>query len=61
MTRAATLTVAELANLLGVSEWAIYQSARDGTCPIPPIRVGRRLVFARAAVEQLLGLAGAAE
>ena len=55
-TSAATYQVADLAGLLGISEWAIYESARSGTCPFPPIRVGRRIVFAKAAVDALLGL-----
>jgi len=51
-----TMTAKELAAALGVSEWAIYQSTRDGDCPVPPIRVGRRLVWSRAAVDALLGV-----
>jgi len=50
-----TITAQELAGRLGVSPWAIYQSVKSGTCPVPPIRVGRRLVFASAAVDRLLG------
>ena len=52
----ATYQVPELAEMLGISEWGVYQSVRQGTCPVPPIRVGRRVVFARAAVDKLLGL-----
>jgi predicted DNA-binding transcriptional regulator AlpA len=52
----ATYTAEEFAQLLGVSSWAIYSSAKDGTCPIAPIRVGRRLVWSRAAVDRLLGV-----
>ncbi len=52
---AATMTARELAEVLGVSEWAVYQSVRDGDCPVPPIRVGRRLVWAKARVDALLG------
>lgn len=39
-----TLRASELASLLGVSEWAIYESVKRGDCPVEPIRVGRRLV-----------------
>lgn len=53
---AATLRAGELAERLGVSEWAVYQSVRDGTCPVPPIRVGRRIVFSRVLVDRLLGI-----
>jgi excisionase family DNA binding protein len=53
---AATYTVEELAELLRVSEWSLYSSVRGGTSPVPAIRVGRRIVFAKAAVDHLLGL-----
>ncbi len=52
MTR--TLTAAELAEALGVGPSSIYQAVADGTCPVPPIRVGRRIVFSRTAVDRLL-------
>lgn len=53
---AATLTTAEFADWLGVSEWALRESIRRGDPPIRPIRVGRRIVWPRAAVERLLQL-----
>jgi predicted DNA-binding transcriptional regulator AlpA len=53
----ATLTAAEVSSALGVSTFTLYQTVRDGTCPIPPIRIGaRRLVWPRTALERLLGL-----
>lgn len=52
MTR--TMQAAELAEALGVGTSSIYQSVADGTCPVPPIRVGRRIVFSRMAVDRLL-------
>jgi predicted DNA-binding transcriptional regulator AlpA len=52
----ATVTAKELARILGVSEWAIYESIRRDACPVPAIRVGRRLVFSRAKVDALLGI-----
>jgi predicted DNA-binding transcriptional regulator AlpA len=53
----ATYQVHELAELLGVSSWSVYNSVKDGSCPVAPIRVGqRRIVFAKAAVDRLLGL-----
>jgi excisionase family DNA binding protein len=52
----ATYTAAELADLVGVSTWSIYESVRHGDCPFPAIRVGRRVVFAKAVVDQALGL-----
>lgn len=53
---AVTYCTAEVAQLLGVSEWSLYQSVRRGDPPITPIRVGRRLVWPKAAVDRLLGL-----
>jgi predicted DNA-binding transcriptional regulator AlpA len=53
---AATYRAEEVAALLGISEWALYQSVRRGDCPVPPIKVGRRLVWARSPVRALLGL-----
>lgn len=50
-----TINVRQLARVLGVSDWAVYQSIKEDNCPVQPIRVGRRIVFSRAAVEQLLG------
>jgi len=52
----ATITAPELAEMLGVSTWAVYEAVRAGEPPVPAIRVGRRLVFARTAVEALLGI-----
>lgn len=54
----AVYDVERLAELLDVSTWSIYESVRRGDCPVPPIRVGKRIVFARAAVNALLGLEG---
>jgi excisionase family DNA binding protein len=52
----ATVNASELAEILGVSTWTIYESVRRGDCPIPPIRVGRRLLWSRSRVEELLGI-----
>jgi len=54
---AATYSAEEFAEMLGVSSWSVYASVKNGTCPVVPIRVGRRLVWPRAAVDRLLGLA----
>lgn len=53
----ATYTADEVADLLGVSTWSLYESVRRGDPPFPPIRVGRRLVWPRALVDRALGLA----
>lgn len=51
-----TYTTEELAGLAGVSTWSLYEAARRGDCPFPFIRIGRRLVWPKAAANQLLGL-----
>ena len=58
MSASAVYNAEEAAALFGVSEWAWYQSARRGDCPVMPIRVGRRLLWPKAAVDRLLGLDG---
>jgi len=50
-----TVTVPEVAQLLGISPWTVDESIKRGDFPVPAIRVGRRIVFSKAAVEQLLG------
>lgn len=47
-----TLTVEEAAGLLGVGRTLAFELARRGE--IPTIRLGRRLVVPRAALERLL-------
>lgn len=53
---ARTLTTEEFAEQLGVSAWSLYQAVRRGDPPIPPVRVGRRLLWPRASVDALLGI-----
>lgn len=54
----ATYQVDEVASLLGISSWAVYQVIRRAEAPIGTmaIKVGRRVVFPRASVDALLGL-----
>ena len=47
------------AEALGVSRWLIRGTVRAETCPIEPIRVGNRVVFSRARLDDLLGAKGA--
>ena len=49
-----TLTIPELAVVLGISRNLAYALARDNRLPVPVLRLGRRLVVPRAAVEKLL-------
>ncbi len=47
-----TLTVAEAARLLGIGRGLAYEAARRGD--IPALRIGRRFVVPRVALERLL-------
>jgi excisionase family DNA binding protein len=51
-----TLTVEQAAQLLGISRGLAYQAARDGD--LPTIRLGRRLLVPRHALERMLGVEG---
>jgi excisionase family DNA binding protein len=48
-----TLTVEEAARVLGIARGSAYEAARVGH--LPTIRIGRRLLVPRAALERLLG------
>jgi excisionase family DNA binding protein len=48
-----TFSIPEVAEILGVSGWALYQAAGKGELPV--ITVGRRKVVPRRALEKLLG------
>jgi excisionase family DNA binding protein len=41
-----TLSVAETANLLGISRWLVQQAVHDGS--LPSARVGRRILIPRS-------------
>jgi excisionase family DNA binding protein len=46
------MTIEEAAQALGISRGSAYEGARRGD--IPTVRVGRRLLVPRAALERLL-------
>ena len=50
-----TITVPEAAQLLGVSRMTAYTAVREGS--IPSVRIGRRLLVPRAALERFLAAA----
>jgi excisionase family DNA binding protein len=52
-----TLTVEEAAATLGISRASAYEAVRRGE--IPAIRIGRRVLVSRVALDRLLGAAGA--
>ncbi len=47
-----TLSVAETADLLGISRWLVQQAVRDGS--LPSVRVGRRILVPRVQLDALL-------
>ncbi|MDI1347116.1 MAG: helix-turn-helix domain-containing protein [Pseudolabrys sp.] len=47
-----TLTVEEAAKVLGISRASGYAAARERT--LPTVKIGRRLLVARVALERLL-------
>ena len=49
-----TMTVAEAAELIGVSRATAYEAVRSGA--LPQIRLGRRIVVPTATVLSMLGL-----
>ena len=51
-----TLTVEEAAEALGISRPTAYEAIQTGE--IPHIRIGRRILVPRAALEKLLANAG---
>jgi len=51
-----TLTVEEAAQLLGISRGLAYEMARCGKLPV--VRLGRRLLVSRGALERMLDQPG---
>jgi excisionase family DNA binding protein len=51
-----TLSVAETAELLGISRWLVQQAVRDGS--LPSLRVGRRILIPRVRLQALLDGSG---
>jgi excisionase family DNA binding protein len=50
-----TMTIPEVAKMLGISRGLAYDLARRNELPIPVIKIGdRRMVLSRKAVEALL-------
>jgi len=56
MTKPETYKAAEMAAKWGVSIDTLYDSVKNGSCPVEPIRVGRRLLWPKARVDELLGI-----
>jgi excisionase family DNA binding protein len=50
----ATVTLTEAAAYLGIARSTAYQLASEDRFPVPIIRLGRRVVVSRAALERLV-------
>ncbi|MDP9359291.1 MAG: helix-turn-helix domain-containing protein [Chloroflexota bacterium] len=50
----ATLTLEEMARRLGVSRSTAYDLAKRDALPVPVIRLGRRIVVSRSALDGVL-------
>ena len=55
----AVLTIDEAAGILRIGRTAAYAAARTGE--LPAVRIGRRLLVPRLALEQLLGVTDASK
>jgi excisionase family DNA binding protein len=51
-----TYKIEEVAQLLGISMPTAYRAATDDHLPVPVIRVGRRYLVSRAALNEFLGI-----
>lgn len=51
-TDSVTLTVAQTAQMLGISRWLVQQAVRDGS--LPAVRLGRRILIPRIRLEAWL-------
>lgn len=49
-----TLNVETVGKMLGVSRPVAYELARRNQLPVPVIRLGRRMVVSRRAIEEVL-------
>lgn len=49
-----TMNLADVAKVLGISRPVAYALAQRGEFPVPVIRLGRRMVVSKRAVEALL-------
>lgn len=50
-----TVNIETVAEMLGINRSTAYDLARRDALPVPVIRLGRRMVVSRRALDQLLG------
>lgn len=55
-TTSETYTLADLAGLLGISYTTAHALAQKDALPVPAIRTGRKYLFSRRAIHDLLGI-----
>lgn len=55
-----TYSVVQAAQILGISSKALYDALAAGTSPIKAIRIGRRVLIPKAALEAVLSQAASA-
>ncbi len=58
MSERLTLTIPEVAELLGISKNSAYTLASEKMLPVPVLRLGRRLVVAKEPFLRALGASG---
>jgi hypothetical protein len=51
-----TLDGHQVADLFGISYWSLLGQVRAGTCPVTPLRLGRKIKWSTASVLRALGL-----
>lgn len=51
-----TASITEVAHRFGIARSTAYELAASGRLPVPVIRLGRRMVVPRAALDRLLAL-----
>jgi predicted DNA-binding transcriptional regulator AlpA len=49
-------TIEQVGTMLGLSRNSAYSAARDGTLPVAVIKIGRRLMVSKAALDKFLGI-----
>ena len=52
---AKTYKIAEAARLLGIGRNQAYESAQRGDFPVPVIKIGKRVLVPKGALDKLLG------
>ena len=55
-----TYSIEEVAQLLGLSRNSAYVAAREGRLPVPVIKIGKRMMVSRAALDRFLDCGEAA-